>query len=196
MSVSQTESIDVPATPLLDQLSHLGDWMRERGHTAFRTRQVIRWIFDRRTGCFADMSDLPKPLRTELARFFALFTSRVETHQICNDGTEKLVLRLSDGGLIECVLLREADRRTICVSSQVGCAMGCVFCASGLDGVMRNLTSGEVLEQMLLLQQLLAPGDRLSHIVMMGMGRFRHQCPARYDLDGRAPCRDSKTGDA
>jgi len=71
---------------------------------------------------------------------------------------------------VECVLLRDGIRRTICVSSQVGCAMGCVFCASGLDGVKRNLTSGEIVEQMLRLQQLLPEEERLSHIVMMGMG--------------------------
>ncbi|MEM6779827.1 MAG: 23S rRNA (adenine(2503)-C(2))-methyltransferase RlmN, partial [Planctomycetota bacterium] len=83
---------------------------------------------------------------------------------------EKLLVRLSGGGEIECVLLRDGSRRSICVSSQVGCAMGCVFCASGLDGVERNLTSGEILEQMLRLQQRLDDGERLSHIVMMGMG--------------------------
>ena len=86
------------------------------------------------------------------------------------DGTDKLLVRLPDGGEVECVLLRDGTRRSICVSSQVGCAMGCVFCASGLDGVDRNLTRGEILEQMLRLQHRLDSEERLSHIVMMGMG--------------------------
>ena len=80
------------------------------------------------------------------------------------------VLELQDGERIECVLLREGIRRSICISTQVGCAMGCVFCASGLDGVVRNLTTGEIVEQMLQLQRLLADDERLSHIVVMGMG--------------------------
>ncbi|MEX1223269.1 MAG: 23S rRNA (adenine(2503)-C(2))-methyltransferase RlmN, partial [Pirellulales bacterium] len=77
---------------------------------------------------------------------------------------------LQPGQQIECVLLRDGVRRSICISSQVGCAMGCVFCASGLDGVERNLTAGEIVEQMLLLARLLPPAERLSHIVVMGMG--------------------------
>ncbi len=91
-------------------------------------------------------------------------------HKTTSDGTEKLVLQLGDGQQIECVLLRDAARRTICISTQVGCAMGCVFCASGLEGVARNLTAGEILEQMLLLDRLLPAHERLSHIVVMGMG--------------------------
>jgi 23S rRNA (adenine2503-C2)-methyltransferase len=91
-------------------------------------------------------------------------------HTQADDGTEKLLLQLADGGQIECVLLRDRVRRTICISSQVGCGMGCVFCASGLDGVDRNLTAGEIVEQMLRLQLLLDPEERLSHIVVMGMG--------------------------
>ncbi len=98
-----------------------------------------------------------------------------------DDGTEKLLLTLGDGGQIECVLLREGTssgespedrglRRTLCISTQVGCGMGCVFCASGLEGVTRNLTTGEIVEQILRLQQLLNPDERLSHIVVMGMG--------------------------
>jgi 23S rRNA (adenine2503-C2)-methyltransferase len=79
-------------------------------------------------------------------------------------------LELADKQRIECVLLRDGHRRTICISSQVGCAMGCVFCASGLDGVIRNLTAGEIVEQMLRLARLLPADERLSHIVVMGMG--------------------------
>ena len=116
------------------------------------------------------MTDLPQALRNELAADFTLWTTSVVRHTQADDGTEKLLLALADGGQIECVLLRDEVRRTICISTQVGCGMGCVFCASGLDGVERNLTTGEIVEQMLRLQRLLAPDERLSHIVVMGMG--------------------------
>lgn len=137
---------------------------------AFRAEQIRRWVFQRRATTFEEMSDLPKKLRESLAERLVIFRTQTALHQRSKDGTEKLLVRLADGGEVECVLLRDGNRRSICVSSQVGCAMGCVFCASGLDGVQRNLTRGEILEQMLRLQHLLAPAERLSHLVMMGMG--------------------------
>ena len=133
----------------------LKDWLAERGQPAFRAAQIRKWVFEGRAESFEAMSDLPKALRTELAAEFQLWTSQIARHSQSADGTEKLLLQLADGGRIECVLLRDDDRRTICISTQVGCAMGCVFCASGLDGVDRNLTTGEIVEQMLLLQLLL-----------------------------------------
>ena len=148
----------------------LAAWLKERGYPAFRAGQIRKWLFENRAGDFADMTDLPKKLREELTADWALWTSQIVRHQTAPDGTEKLLLQLADGGRIECVLLRDGDRRSICISTQVGCAMGCVFCASGLDGVDRNLTSGEIIEQMLLLQRLLPAEERLSHIVVMGMG--------------------------
>ena len=122
-------------------------WLAERGQPAFRAAQIRKWVFEGRAESFEAMSDLPKGLRAELAAEFQLWTSKVARHLQSADGTEKLLLELADGGQIECVLLRDDDRRTICISTQVGCAMGCVFCASGLDGVDRNLTSGEIVEQ-------------------------------------------------
>lgn len=155
---------------LLDYLPKLKDWMNRRKHPAFRTPQVYQWLFEKRVNDFDAMTNLPQSLRELLASSFNVFTTTIANHSVSDDGTEKLLLRLHDGALVECVLLREEHRRTICVSSQVGCAMGCVFCASGLDGVARNLTAGEILEQMLQLQRLLPADERLSHIVMMGMG--------------------------
>lgn len=160
-----------PAKPhLLAQLDQLGDWLAQQQQPRFRLKQILVWLFQRRAETFADMTDLPKKLRDALERDFQFWVSDSVRHLQSDDGTEKLLLRLPGGGLIECVLLRDGLRRTICVSSQVGCAMGCVFCASGLNGVDRNLTSGEILEQMLRLQRLLPADERLSHIVMMGMG--------------------------
>lgn len=155
---------------LLDHLPDLDTWLAGSGLPAWRKKQILGWIFLRRATDFAGMTDLPASLRAALAERWRLWTTSVARHDRSPDGTEKLLVRLADGGLVECVLLRDGARRTICVSSQVGCAMGCVFCASGLAGVERSLTAGEILEQMLLLQRLLPADERLSHIVMMGMG--------------------------
>ncbi len=167
---------------LLDHLESLEDWLAERGQRTFRARQIHQWLFHQRATSFAEMTDLPLALRDELSSHFMLDSVSIARHQQSPDGTEKLLLQLADGNHVECVLLRDGARRSICVSSQVGCAMGCVFCASGLDGVERNLTTGEIVGQMLLLQRQLPAEERLSHIVMMGMGEplanLNHVLPA------------------
>lgn len=156
---------------ILDPLAGgLADWLAERRLPAFRARQIRQWLFDKRAADFSAMTDLPASLRDQLAAEFRIWTTRIARHSQAEDGTEKLLLQLDDGGRIECVLLRDGVRRSICISTQVGCGMGCVFCASGLDGVVRNLTAGEIVEQMLRLQQQLPAEERLSHIVVMGMG--------------------------
>jgi len=145
-------------------------WLAKRGLPAYRAGQVRQWLFQGRAGSLEEMTNLPKDLRRRMADDFRIWTSETVRHRRADDGTDKLLIELSDGGRIECVVLREEVRRTACISTQVGCAMGCVFCASGLDGVERNLTGGEIVEQMLLLQRCLKEGERLSHIVVMGMG--------------------------
>lgn len=158
---------------LLDQTQEqLQAWFSDRGLPSYRAVQIRRWLFGNATAeSFNAMSDVPKSLRNDLAEYFQLWTTKVAAHQRSEDGTEKLLLELADGHRVECVLLRDdKDHRTVCISTQVGCAMGCVFCASGLDGVVRNLTTGEILEEMLQLKRLLPAGERLSHIVVMGMG--------------------------
>lgn len=164
---------------LLDNLDdRLQPWLAERKLPTFRARQIGRWLWEGRAGDFESMSDLPQAVRSELAESFTLWTSTVAKHTTADDGTEKLLLTLAGGGQIECVLLRDKVRRTLCISTQVGCGMGCVFCASGLDGVDRNLSTGEIVEQVLLLQRLLKPEERLSHIVVMGMGEPLANLPA------------------
>jgi 23S rRNA (adenine2503-C2)-methyltransferase len=156
---------------LLDSLGEPFDaWLAQGGVPRYRGEQIRKWLFARRAATWDAMTDLPKSLRSDLADHWQLWTSEIVRHTKAEDGTEKLLLRLADGGQIECVLLRDRVRRTICISTQVGCGMGCVFCASGLDGVQRNLSTGEILEQMLRLQMLLGAEERLSHIVVMGMG--------------------------
>jgi 23S rRNA (adenine2503-C2)-methyltransferase len=150
-----------------DQLT---PWLKEHGQGAYRVGQVRKWLFAHRASGFQQMTDVSQALRDKLERDFTIWTAQVAKHTQAEDGTEKLLLTLADGGQIECVLLRDEVRRTICISTQVGCGMGCVFCASGLDGLARNLTTGEIVEQMLRLQTLLGPEERLSHIVVMGMG--------------------------
>jgi 23S rRNA (adenine2503-C2)-methyltransferase len=146
-------------------------WLAERGLPGYRAAQVRRWLFDHLAAGFDEMSDVPKPLRHELADQFQIWTTRVVEHRRAQDGTEKLLLELADGQRIECVLLRDdREHRTVCISTQVGCAMGCVFCASGMEGIVRNLTMGEMIEEMLQLKRLLGKDERLSHIVVMGMG--------------------------
>jgi len=155
---------------ILEPGTFLAEWLAQQRQPAWRAKAIRRWIFARRAASFADMTDLPKELRPHLEAELQIWTTSIAKHTVAEDGTEKLLLELHDHQKIECVLLREGERRTVCISSQVGCAMGCVFCASGIDGVVRNLTTGEILEQLLRLAQLLPATERISHVVVMGMG--------------------------
>jgi 23S rRNA (adenine2503-C2)-methyltransferase len=145
-------------------------WMVERGHRPYRARQVLDWVIRRRAGSFEPMSDLPKGLRQQLDDEWTVFGTRVAYHDVAPDGTDKLVVECRDGRRIECVLMAEGPRRTVCISTQVGCGMGCVFCASGLKGVERNLSADEIVEEVLHLRNLLPPEETITHIVVMGMG--------------------------
>ena len=158
--------------PALLDISHeqFQTWLAERKLPAMRGRQIRRWILQGRAESFAAMSDLPRSLREELAETFSLFSTTVERHLLSRDDTHKLLLKTDDGHFIECVLIQEDGRHTACISTQVGCGMGCVFCASGLNGVERNLTVGEILEQLIRLRNLTPTERRLTHIVVMGMG--------------------------
>ncbi len=145
-------------------------WLRARGQPPMRARQVRRWVVAGRAESFEQMTDLPRDLRLALAAEFVPLGTRVERRLDARDGTNKLLLRLGDGHFVECVLMHEAGRHTACVSTQVGCGMACVFCASGLGGVVRNLTAAEILEQLVRLRNLLPVDQRLTHVVVMGMG--------------------------
>jgi 23S rRNA (adenine2503-C2)-methyltransferase len=145
-------------------------WLQAQGQPPLRARQLRRWVVAGRAESFEQMSDLPLALRRALAREFTPLATSAARHLTAADGTVKLLLRLHDGQLIECVLIPENDRRTACISTQVGCGMGCVFCASGLGGVARNLSAGEILEQLVRLHNLLPADERLTNVVVMGMG--------------------------
>jgi 23S rRNA (adenine2503-C2)-methyltransferase len=156
----------------------LKQWFTDHGLPGYRAAQVWRWITEKRATAFDAMTDLPADLRSRLAAEFTLWSTRVAAERESADGTRKLLLELADAQRVECVLLcDDRQHRTACISTQVGCAMGCVFCASGLDGVVRNLTTGEILEELLRLQQLL-PDARIGNIVVMGMGEPLSNLPA------------------
>jgi 23S rRNA (adenine2503-C2)-methyltransferase len=144
--------------------------MVEHGSAAYRAGQVLDWVVHRRATSFDRMSDLPRSLRQRLDAEWTVFGTRVVYHDVAPDDTNKLVLACDDGQRVECVLLVEGPRRTVCLSSQVGCGMGCVFCASGLKGLERNLRPSEILEQALHLRNLLQPAETITHVVVMGMG--------------------------
>ncbi|MFN7891890.1 MAG: 23S rRNA (adenine(2503)-C(2))-methyltransferase RlmN [Pirellula sp.] len=194
MHLESNETSSTASKPsILDQgIVSLAAWLQDRSLPKYRAKQILGWVYQRRAESFEAMTDLPKGLRSELDAAFDFYRTKTIATQNSEDGTQKLLLQLPDGGRIECVLLRDGPRRSICVSSQVGCAMGCVFCASGLDGVERNLTRGEILEQMLKLQRLLPAEERLSHIVMMGMGEPLANLPRV--LDALSVAKDSEIG--
>jgi len=150
--------------------SALEGWLAEHGEPRMRVTQIRHAILVRRAEAFNEMTDLPRPLRQALAEHFVPLSSRVTAHQQARDGTHKLLLTWPDQRSVECVLLQEGRRRTACLSTQVGCGMGCVFCASGLNGLERQLTAGEIVEQLVRLRNLLPPDERLTHVVVMGMG--------------------------
>ena len=173
MLTEKPKDLAVPAglRPFLDlSREEVLSWLQTHGQPAMRARQVRRWLIAGRAESFGQMTDLPRELRTALADHFAALGTSIAHHAEADDGTHKLLLRLPDGQTVECVLIQEDDRHTACISTQVGCGMGCVFCASGLNGVARNLTRGEILEQLLRLRNLLPQEGRLTHIVVMGMG--------------------------
>ncbi len=146
------------------------------GQPAYRVKQVLRWLYEKRAGSFDQMSDLPAPLRARLAESFAFDELELIRKTGSRDTTQKFLFRLADANLIETVLIpaspalygEDSDRRTLCVSTQVGCAYGCKFCASGLDGWTRDLHAGEIVEQLLKAEAL--SGERVNNIVFMGMG--------------------------
>jgi 23S rRNA (adenine2503-C2)-methyltransferase len=136
---------------------------------SLRIKQIHRWLQQGVTD-FQMMSDLPLGLRKALAAAYTPFSSQILLHSKAADETEKLLLEFPDKKQIETVMMREEGRATVCLSTQVGCGMGCVFCASGMEGVQRNLKTFEIQEELLQIRALLGTQERISHIVVMGMG--------------------------
>ena len=147
------------------------------GLPGYRARQLWEWLYVRKVTDFAAMTSLPADLRARLADEFVISRLEQAAELLSSDGqTVKRLLRLPDGQMIESVLMEYDDRRrTACISTQAGCAMGCVFCATGQMGFGRHLTAGEIVEQALIFaRQLEAEGERLTNVVLMGMGEPFH----------------------
>ena len=126
---------------------HLAALVASLGERPFRTRQLLRWLHQKGAASLDEMSDLPRPFREALGRATTLTTLSVATEQRSVDGTIKWTFRTHDGKLVESVYMPEEDRKTLCLSSQVGCAVGCTFCMTGTMGLARNLTAGEIVDQ-------------------------------------------------
>lgn len=140
------------------------------GAEKYRAGQVMQWVYRKGVTDFGKMTDLPAPLRSKLAESIELVHTKVTGVFQSSDGTEKLRMALSDGECVETVIIPDKDERiTLCVSTQVGCPIRCPFCASGLDGLIRNLEVGEIVEQVLFAKAHLVD-KRISNIVLMGMG--------------------------
>ncbi len=150
------------------------------GDKRFRAKQIHRWLYDAGVTSIEEMTDLPKGLRERLMEQATLGTMTVATEQVSQDGTVKRLYKLHDGKLIESVLMPyRTQRRTACISSQAGCAMGCVFCATGQMGFDRQLTATEIFEQAQRYSVMLKErGERLSNVVLMGMGEPFHNYDA------------------
>ncbi|MFU8798011.1 MAG: 23S rRNA (adenine(2503)-C(2))-methyltransferase RlmN, partial [Gammaproteobacteria bacterium] len=136
------------------------------GESAFRATQVLKWIHQGGVSDIAEMTNLSKSLRERLANITEICAPEIATEQASEDGTYKWVLRLTDGNCIETVFIPEDDRGTLCVSSQVGCALACSFCSTGRQGFNRNLSTAEIIGQV----WLAARKHRITNVVMMGMG--------------------------
>lgn len=154
---------------LLDYtLDELQNWMKENNESAFRAKQVFSWIY-KKVYNFNDMNNIPKSLKEKLENSFIIDMPKIEhVYESAVDGTKKILLALKDGNLIECVLMKYKHGNSICVSTQVGCRMGCKFCASTIGGRIRDLSSGEILAQIMVAQKYL--GERISNVVLMGSG--------------------------
>ena len=149
-------------------LEELQTWMKDNGESGFRAKQIFTWIY-KGVWTFEEMKNLPKDTIENLKNHFYIGVPKVvEKFESKIDGTRKLLLGFEDGNLIECVIMKYKHGNSICISTQVGCRMGCTFCASTIEGRVRNLTSGEILSQVIVAQNQI--GERISNIVLMGSG--------------------------
>ncbi|GIW50859.1 MAG: putative dual-specificity RNA methyltransferase RlmN [Gemmatimonadales bacterium] len=150
----------------------LRSWLEARGEPGYRIRQILPRLWEKPVRAWAEATDLPLPLRSELDATFPLPRLALDARQVSRDGTVKYLWRLEDGLAVESVLIPEGKRRTLCISSQVGCAFGCIFCATGTMGFQRNLACWEIACQVR--EVVLETGERPTNVVFMGMGEPLH----------------------
>lgn len=170
-SISNEQGVSTPPLPtnaLACSIAELSQTMYAIGQPTFRTKQVLEWLWARHAGSYDDMTNLPKDLRETLAEKLPIERGSVIAKQVSADGTRKYLVAFSDGVSVEMVGIPSKDRLTVCISTQAGCAMGCTFCATGLQGLVRNLSCGEIAQQVGLVAADF--GLRVSNVVVMGQG--------------------------
>jgi 23S rRNA (adenine2503-C2)-methyltransferase len=148
--------------------AELESFCKQLGHSSFRGRQIADWLYKKVARLPSEMTNLSKTLRDELVATCSITRSKIIKRSKSPDGTTKFLLELGDGETVETVLLPYEDRLSVCVSSQIGCSAGCMFCATAMCGLIRNLTAGEIIDQVLTLQE--QAKSRVTHVVFMGMG--------------------------
>jgi len=146
------------------------EWLQQQDQPTFRVDQIFQWAYGQGVDSWQAMTNLPRDLIEKLESCFELRTAQLQTVTQSSDETLKILLAWPDGKLTETVMIPEKKRRTVCVSSQIGCPVKCTFCASGLNGLERSLHVGEIVEQLLWIKQHLPETERISNVVMMGMG--------------------------
>ena len=151
-------------------LSELPSLMKELGQPSFRAQQLTEWLYQRHASSYDEMTNLPAALRAALSERFPLTTPEIVNRQVSRDGTRKYLIEFDDGIRVETVASpsRGGDRLTVCFSTQAGCAIGCAFCATGREGFARNLTPGEIIDQVFIAQDDM--GKRVTNVVGMGQG--------------------------
>lgn len=168
-------------------LEELQNLLKDLKQPAFRSKQLIEWLYLHHAKSYDDMTNLPRALRERLSEDYPLHVPEVIDMQTSHDGTMKCVLSFYDGACVEMVAIPSNDGRlTVCCSTQAGCAMGCVFCATGKEGFTRNLSTGEIVDQILIAQEHM--GKRVSNVVVMGQGEpflnYDHTIAALKILNG------------
>jgi 23S rRNA (adenine2503-C2)-methyltransferase len=160
------------------ELAEIEALFHEHSQPRFHARQVFRWIWKHNVTDVTRMTDLSRTLRAQLADQFVIATPQIARRDVSEDGTQKFVLQLSDGKQIESVFIPDTPAQTFCISTQVGCAMGCAFCLTGKMGLVRHLTAGEIAGQVRVLAHALEFGEDPFNIVLMGMGEPLHNYDA------------------
>lgn len=172
-------------------MKELQEVLVEKGYKKFNARQIFEWLYKKKTHSFLDMSNLSKKLREYLEGNMRISSLSVTSHQVSSDGTEKFLFELEDGNIIETVLMRHDYGNSVCVTTQLGCNIGCSFCASGLHKKQRDLLASEIVLQVLKVEEITK--ERVSHVVVMGIGepfdnydntmRFIHIINSPYGLE-------------
>lgn len=181
LEIIQPEEPDVkslrsttPAALLGLTTGEITDWIVSLGFPAFRGKQIAQWIYRKSARAFEEMTDLPKPFRESLSELTSVGRGEVIVNRDASDGTVKSLLRFKDGETVETVYLPWKSWDSVCISTQAGCPAACSFCATGAMGFRRNLSAGEILDQVLvagdLTEQRRGDRDRLTNVVLMGMG--------------------------